>query len=278
MVNTGKPSSGCRLCRARRIKCDETKPACLKCQRSQRQCPGYGATSEARIRDQTQAVIRKVKQTRIVIEKGQVLQTQNCCNEDCSAVGKENTSNNGAAVKDNIDWANLYPDSHRRGSATSTVSASASPTTPSFESIHQDFWTGLVTPLDQRAACYLLSEFVLVSDSPGKRKGYYKFAYKILIRPVEPSACLLSAFNAVSMVALSSRPGASHLVTQAEHHYLNAIREVNKAIQDPKQVKSDDTLASVLLLALYEVGQGSCRLSSCGPSLAHILPDFGFEM
>lgn len=61
MVNTGHPSQACKLCRARRIKCDETKPHCLKCKKSKRQCPGYRDPFEINLRDETQATIRKVK-------------------------------------------------------------------------------------------------------------------------------------------------------------------------------------------------------------------------
>lgn len=61
MVNTGHPSRACKLCRARRIKCDETKPHCLKCKKSKRQCPGYRDPFEINLRDETQATIRKVK-------------------------------------------------------------------------------------------------------------------------------------------------------------------------------------------------------------------------
>lgn len=61
MVNTGHPSRACKLCRARRIKCDETKPHCLKCKKSKRQCPGYRDPFEINLRDETQATIRKAK-------------------------------------------------------------------------------------------------------------------------------------------------------------------------------------------------------------------------
>lgn len=59
MVNTGKPSGACGVCRERRIKCDETKPACLKCIRSGRPCTGY--SHGFKLRDQTQRTIIKAK-------------------------------------------------------------------------------------------------------------------------------------------------------------------------------------------------------------------------
>lgn len=245
MVNTGKPSSGCKLCRARRIKCDETKPACMKCLRSKRQCPGYRDPFDGKIRDETQSTIRKFKRTRIVIEKAQVLQ------EEALRIKNDDDDDDENNKTDPESWADSSHD-EADGWERSRTPPSASLTSSFDSTINGDFLTSLVTPLEQQAACYLLADYVLVSDSPGGRKGYYKFAYKILTRP-RPSKCLLSAFKAVSFVALASRPGASYLAIEAESHYSKALREVNKAIQDPEQVKRDDTLGAVLLLAFYEV-------------------------
>lgn len=53
-------SGGCHACRRMKVKCDETKPACTRCQRIGRACPGYredddlfrsmNETSEQRVR------------------------------------------------------------------------------------------------------------------------------------------------------------------------------------------------------------------------------------
>ncbi|KAJ3495940.1 hypothetical protein NLG97_g3034 [Lecanicillium saksenae] len=48
MVYHGVPSAGCFLCRKRKIKCDEAKPFCTRCQKSKRVCPGYPAPPDAR--------------------------------------------------------------------------------------------------------------------------------------------------------------------------------------------------------------------------------------
>lgn len=59
MVNTGRPSPACKACRARRLKCDQTKPACNKCTRAKRVCPGYREPFEINFKDQTDLIIRK---------------------------------------------------------------------------------------------------------------------------------------------------------------------------------------------------------------------------
>lgn len=69
MVNTGKPSGACGVCRERRIKCDETKPLCLKCTRSGRTCSGY--SHGLKLRDQTQKTITKARLGKPRTSKGQ---------------------------------------------------------------------------------------------------------------------------------------------------------------------------------------------------------------
>ncbi|KAJ5404321.1 hypothetical protein N7509_004192 [Penicillium cosmopolitanum] len=41
MVYCGKPSKGCHMCRKRKIRCDQGRPACDQCIRTKRECPGY---------------------------------------------------------------------------------------------------------------------------------------------------------------------------------------------------------------------------------------------
>jgi hypothetical protein len=60
MVNLGR-SWGCRMCKQRRIKCDETDPACKRCTKSGYTCPGYESEKPLRIRfkDETALVVHR---------------------------------------------------------------------------------------------------------------------------------------------------------------------------------------------------------------------------
>ncbi|KAH6664803.1 hypothetical protein F5X68DRAFT_217663 [Plectosphaerella plurivora] len=49
-----KARTGCFTCKARRIKCDETKPSCLRCVKTGRTCDGYPAPKVPRHSKQTQ--------------------------------------------------------------------------------------------------------------------------------------------------------------------------------------------------------------------------------
>ena len=61
MVNLGR-SWGCKMCKKRRIKCDELEPACKRCTRSGYVCPGYDSEKPIKIRfkDETALVTHRV--------------------------------------------------------------------------------------------------------------------------------------------------------------------------------------------------------------------------
>lgn len=55
---SSRSKSGCITCRIRRVKCDETKPACRKCQSSKRICDGYLSDENAMSRRQLAETVR----------------------------------------------------------------------------------------------------------------------------------------------------------------------------------------------------------------------------
>ncbi|OCT53923.1 hypothetical protein CLCR_10644 [Cladophialophora carrionii] len=59
MVYCGVVSKGCQGCRHRKIKCDERKPACLRCEKSKTPCPGYRDIAEVMFRDESAKVSQK---------------------------------------------------------------------------------------------------------------------------------------------------------------------------------------------------------------------------
>ncbi|KAI0409370.1 hypothetical protein F4802DRAFT_593646 [Xylaria palmicola] len=61
MVYCGRPSRACQMCKARRIKCDETKPTCIRCVKSRRKCPGYKDDFDLVFRNETKATERRAK-------------------------------------------------------------------------------------------------------------------------------------------------------------------------------------------------------------------------
>jgi len=60
MVYCGKPSSACRHCRKRNVKCDKKRESCGQCRRAQLLCPGYHNPRDLVFRDETRAVLKKI--------------------------------------------------------------------------------------------------------------------------------------------------------------------------------------------------------------------------
>ncbi|KAK2062369.1 hypothetical protein LY76DRAFT_297653 [Colletotrichum caudatum] len=235
MVNTGKPSGGCKLCRARRIKCDEGKPFCMRCKKSRRQCPGYRDPLEANIRDETEATIKKFKKSRG--EEGSEEEGKDItpiCNKACLktvAGPKYKTFDYSNPVA--FPWHNNNEDD----------------TTDEDEDIPRSMFDSL----DEQASCYFLSEFIIVPQAP-KARGYYRFLPRFLSGQ-KVSKCLYQTYKAVSLAALANRRtvNASAALLHAQGHYVRAVRAVNKAIMNPQEVLDDQTLGAVLMLAFYEV-------------------------
>ncbi|OLN81725.1 Transcriptional regulatory protein moc3-like protein 6 [Colletotrichum chlorophyti] len=232
MVNTGKPSGGCKLCRARRIKCDEAKPFCMRCKKSRRQCPGYRDPFEANIRDETEATIKRFKKSRgedSSEDEGKDISP--ICDKQCL------TSVAGPKYK-TFDYANPAAFPYHRDDDTTDED--------------DDIPASMFDSLDEQASCYFLSEFIIVPFTPTAR-GYYRFLPRFLSRPTV-SKCLSQAYKAVSLAALASRRSvnASSAMFHAQGHYLRAVRAVNKAIMNPQEVLDDQTLGAVLMLAFYE--------------------------
>jgi hypothetical protein len=205
----------------------------MRCQKSKRACPGYRDPFEANIRDETQATIRRFKRLRDIQHDF------------------EDPNQPFSAQSTGVDLG-----SQRYNHIYSETMARLSFPSPPDEDDENDGEApsiAMLDSIDDLASCFFLSEFTLIPKKmPGR--GYYRFIPKFLGRR-NPSPWLSSAYKAASLAALATRPrmNARSVLLLAQTHYLRAVREVNKAIQDPEVARHDETLASVLLLAFYEV-------------------------
>jgi hypothetical protein len=202
------------------LQCDETKPTCLQCQKSRRQCPGYKDDFDLVFRNETQATERRAR--RSINSKKIKFQT-----------GQRNRNE-----------ANGSPSASRRGSQGELVPGSNAASPGSVP--------GSVTlPLEIQAFHYFLSNYVLVPQL-GTTRGHLSYILPLL--KGEPGGTQLStSFTAVALASFGNRPGASRLLQRARREYTRALNYVNKSLQNPATQKSNQTLASILLLGLYEV-------------------------
>ncbi len=150
--------------------------------------------------------------------------------------------------------------SHSRNSSSSSSSSQ-----DSFRSVDEDnpssFFVSyshhltirghMTTPVIQQAACYFLANFVLVPKA-GTMRGYLDFVLPLL-RQRNPSQGLLLAFSAVSLAALGTRPNSKALLPKADLWYLSALKAINSSLRYPSMASNDSTIASVMLMASFEV-------------------------
>ncbi|KAI1338099.1 hypothetical protein F5Y15DRAFT_131226 [Xylariaceae sp. FL0016] len=213
MVYCGKPSRGCQMCRTRRIKCDETKPTCNQCAKSRRQCPGYKDEFDLVFRNETQATERRAMKA----------------NKKALAQKTKQESSDGSPI------GIVNPDLQR---------AIKSP-------LEQALVPQLNTPVEHQASCHFVSNFILIPKE-GSTVGFLDFVVPLL-KQDGPLNHLQHAFNACSMSFLNNRAATGDkLQDQAFYEYTRALNATNTALRDPRQQKTDATLAAVLLLGLFE--------------------------
>ncbi|RYP55463.1 hypothetical protein DL769_010159 [Monosporascus sp. CRB-8-3] len=215
MVYCGKPSRGCQMCRTRRIKCDETKPTCLKCAKSRRVCPGYKDEFDLVFRNETQSTELKARKA-----------------SRKASAQKMDRRDSGQSSSPSGTPPSALPDGVKSPLGQAVVPA-------------------LNLPVEQRANCFFISNFVLV-PKPGEPRGFLDYLVPLLNQEGQDSP-LQHAFNACSLALLYNCGGRSaNLSERALNEYAKALNKTNAALRDPEEQKADSTLAAVLLLGTFE--------------------------
>ncbi|CAK7198278.1 hypothetical protein SEUCBS139899_000938 [Sporothrix eucalyptigena] len=212
MVYPGARSTGCALCRKRKIKCDERRPGCRRCELHNAPCPGYDRPLDIRFHDGPHAAVQS------------------------KPAAVETPGYNGMAVSSLISPANTH------SSAASTVGAS--PTRP-LATLYQPR-----TIWDDAAMCYFLREY-FVDAQPGVMSGHLDFLPDLLFDSSEESA-LRPAVLASACLCFSRYKKHNDLYARARDHYGKALLAVSTAISSSPDSWGDDILAAIMLLHMFE--------------------------
>ncbi|PQE13390.1 negative acting factor protein [Rutstroemia sp. NJR-2017a BVV2] len=232
MVNTGRPSRGCFLCRSRRVKCDEKKPGCGNCQRLKRECPGYRPIFDVMHRNETKSTewrTASISVTTVSTSRDQLSQK--------TASGHLRTRS-----VPNVMYQQSWKPSQNSWPAAQTLVGA-------IEDGRQSIKPPLTASLEERAICFFLANYVLIPHGP-IRCGFLGFLIPLM--RIAPSKILSDALTAVALATFGNQPNAKMLKPKAEQAYAKALRQTTTAIANPKQALEDSTLAAVLLLGLFE--------------------------
>lgn len=68
-----------------------------------------------------------------------------------------------------------------------------------------------------------------------------------------PKSSLSMAVMSVAMAAFGNRQKYQHVTAKAAKQYAKALQKINEALADPERALEDQTLATVIILGLFEV-------------------------
>ncbi|KAH8699043.1 putative C6 finger domain protein [Talaromyces proteolyticus] len=225
MVYCGKPSAGCGACRARKVKCDQTRPACNRCIKANRDCPGYRDHLSLLFRDQSRAVARKAKSaTPDSSSASSPVRQPSAANPSLPLKGTVGV-HSPASTPDELDFS-------------SDVVVNSIPSHPF--TVNRKF----------EAACFFFDSFAWLYS--GVMKWCDPYGDTSSTTPLGKKA-MMNAIASVGMANLSSIQGSHSLRVSAWREYAEALKWTNAAISDRTQVTEDTTLAAILCLSLFEI-------------------------
>lgn len=109
--------------------------------------------------------------------------------------------------------------------------------------------TTLNLPVEQRATCHFVSNYVLIPQDDVTR-GYMEFVVPMINAPAPH---FKYAFDACALASLGNRVGpGNNFEKESLGLYTKALSATFAALKDPKHATSDATLGAVLLLGLFE--------------------------
>lgn len=205
--------------------CDETKPTCNQCAKSHRQCPGYRDEFELIFRNETKSTERRAR---------------------LRAGKKAFDGASGVVGPEPASPASSGSSSSSAGSLSPAVrQAIKSP-------LEMAIIPAMEIPIDSRASCHFVSNFVLVPRQ-GTTRGFMDYLVPLL-RTESPDGHLQHAFNACALASLGNRVTANDIDFQGKAlaEYSKALARTNAALRHPDECRSDATLAAVLMLGLFE--------------------------
>lgn len=144
--------------------------------------------------------------------------------------------------------------------STSSTSTSTTPPIPSWDefTLKKSLSAGdsprSISPsLEAQATAFFFEHFAIDESLSSQYQ-----TYATSIAEASPGLqALHHSIRALGLAGLSRYEGASHLTQLSESQYLDAIRAMNTALQDPETATKDYTLLAVMILTAFETVAGA---------------------
>ncbi|PVH77619.1 hypothetical protein DL98DRAFT_495253 [Cadophora sp. DSE1049] len=229
MVYCGKPSKACAECRLRRTKCDARRPSCSQCIRAGRTCNGYRDPADMMFRDESEGL--SSRRQRVKASKSQK-QRATCATP-------------------------LTTDSSLDLMMEISDEAPLSLSIPNFQMLPV-ISLGLGTSPEEQATCFFFQNYVLQKDIYAR--GNFQYLSDIY-GCEEVGEGLADSISSLGLVGLAHFWGASSILAHATAKYNTALMTISTQLRTIEGAKSDQTMASIMLLGLYETNTCNNRQS-----------------
>ncbi|PLB47698.1 hypothetical protein P170DRAFT_456487 [Aspergillus steynii IBT 23096] len=252
MISGRQRSTGCSLCRRRKIKCDERKPTCLNCQSYGQPCPGYTRFSFPIIfRSENRRVEALVRRRKKGSKESLGL-----------AVASEPGTGKGAETPADAD-------------ADADAHAAPTPRSPldrvqdrcMQKDMQKPVPRYLDTPWEVQSHCFFREQYTMppeVDGSPGPLDSVPLLyllcqeqdltSNKTMKDEGEnaPVSCLRAALDAAAFAALANKARLPSLGIQARRKYGLALRELNRVLGSVDDAVKTETLGAIVMLIIFE--------------------------
>ncbi|KAK0122056.1 hypothetical protein ONS95_010320 [Cadophora gregata] len=230
MVYCGKPSKACGECRLRRTKCDTRRPACSQCIRAGRTCNGYRDPSDMIFRDESGDL--KSRRHRLKI----------------SQFPKKERLGNMTPTAADSTGALIITGSDRSPQPSSTTNCQTLPV----------MCLGLGTSPGEQATCFFFQNYVFQQDF--SFRGNFQYLLEIYEQE-DVKDGLADSVSALGLVGLAHFWGAPSILAFASAKYNSALLTISSQLRTIEGARSDQTMAAIMLLGLYETNTCNNRQS-----------------
>ncbi|KAJ4984708.1 hypothetical protein SVAN01_09822 [Stagonosporopsis vannaccii] len=246
MVGVPK-STGCLICRKRKITQDETWPTCLNCQKNSKSCPG--PPSRHTFKDLGPSLINGARGA--LVSKNQTV-VQDQSRRYLTQVHEKAFADGSTSHKFRISSQKDTP--YQRRPATRSASISSASLSPS-RSPHPPFFRQ-PSPSQQHE----LSRALIASISASGTKGLQMSLFGPFIQEVPSRIGHSPALDAAVAVLINTHTSLMYKQTSNDvvgiNLYLRAIKTLQSCLEDPREGMSTNTLCASVLLGLVEALAG----------------------
>lgn len=246
-------SSGCAVCRKRKIRCDEGRPGCKRCATHGVECPGYRTDKPGGIefKDQTRITVRRANEQYKTKSQSQTSTWRVGLRAESSDQSSSSVSSD--EVHTPVSFSSTDPLIVADEGFTKNQPLGLAIPYPTYNGGRVIGPVPLLSPNTERARIY--NEFVtsyLPVTQRGAQNGHFSFFQTIALKQSEQPA-LQQSLDALSLVQIGSIYKDKSLLKQAVDRYGKALNSLARSIYKGQYLYDDDVLAAVTVLATCEL-------------------------